>query len=214
MSSPPASRHSAEAGVVTRFPEERFSDAKLLEALVLGERSALGAVWDRYSELVENVLHRTLGPDNAKDDLVQEVFIALWRGAPKVREGAALRGYLIGVTVRQAALELRRRKVRRWVQLSPTGSLPDVPAPPPAHESSQTLRALYRVFDRLPSRQRLAFVLRHVQGCDIPETAVALEVSESTVKRELSRAWLQIRELSKQEPALEEFLQQAERGQS
>ena len=55
-------------------------------------------------------------------------------------------------------------------------------------EGAQVLRALDRVLDRMPSRRRMAFVLRHVQGCEVSEAAAMLGVSESTVKREARRA--------------------------
>ncbi|KYF89579.1 hypothetical protein BE18_13915 [Sorangium cellulosum] len=64
------------------------------------------------------------------------------------------------------------------------------------------------MLDRLSTRRRMAFVLRHVQGLDMLETAAALGVSESTLRRELESA----RELLRKarEPALQEFLSQRE----
>lgn len=191
---------------VARFPQDRYGDAQLVKDVARGDRDALGVVWDRYSRLVRNVLYGAIGVDSAVEDLLQDTFFAFYRGAAKIQDGGALRSYLIGVAVRVAALELRRRKVRRWVGLSPTGELPDLPVPPEDSEGRESLRALYRVLDQLGSRRRLAFVLRHVQGLELLEVAAALEISESTARRELARAQQQLAALARREPTLAQYL--------
>jgi RNA polymerase sigma-70 factor (ECF subfamily) len=193
--------------VLTRFPQDRYGDAQLVVDVAGGDPDALGIVWDRYSGLVRNVLFGALGPDSAAEDLLQEVFLAFHRGARQIREGASLRGYLIGIAVRLAALELRKRKIRRWVGLSTTGDVPDVPVPPADVEGRESLRALHRVLARLSDRARLAFVLRHVQGMDLLEVAKALRISESTARRELSRARQRLAVLARTEPALTQYLE-------
>jgi RNA polymerase sigma-70 factor (ECF subfamily) len=198
--------NSKSAGQVARFPAERLGDAELVQAAARGDAEAISVIWDRYASLVRSVLRGALGPDLVTDDLLQEVFIALVKGAKGIHEGTALRGYLVGVAVRLAALELRRRKVRRWVMLSPTGELPDTAVLPRDSEGRQALQALYRVLDQLGSRRRLAFVLRHVQGMGLHEVAVTLGVSESTARRELARARLHVSKSGHHEPALHAYL--------
>jgi RNA polymerase sigma-70 factor (ECF subfamily) len=191
---------------VARFPQDRLSDARLVEGAAAGDRDAIAAVWDRYSSMVRSVLRSALGPDHAVEDLVQEVFLGFLVSAKSVTNGAALRSYLISIATRQAALEIRRRKVRRWVTLSVSGELPERPHAPEDMEGRSVLRAFYRVLDRLSSRRRLAFVLRHVEGLELLETALALGVSESTARRELDKATRQLHALAQREPALSEHL--------
>jgi RNA polymerase sigma-70 factor (ECF subfamily) len=206
--------HSKAPGQVSRFPAERLGDAELVQAAARGDADAISVIWDRYAGLVRGVLRGALGPDLIVEDLLQEVFIALVRGAKAIHEGAALRGYLVGVAVRLAALELRRRKVRRWVTLSPTGELPDTAIMPRDSEGRQALQALYRVLDQLGSRRRLAFVLRHVQGMGLTEVAAALQVSESTARRELVRARAHVVKSGRREPALHAYLEHFQRTES
>ncbi|HEX6277453.1 MAG TPA: sigma-70 family RNA polymerase sigma factor [Polyangiaceae bacterium] len=196
---------------MARFPAERLGDSELVLAAARGDSDAIAVVWERYSGLVRSVLRGALGPDLAVEDLLQDVFIALVKGAKSIQEGAALRGYLVGIAVRLSALELRRRKVRRWVTLSPTGELPDTAVMPRDSESRQALQALYRVLDQLGSRRRLAFVLRHVQGMGLGEVAAALRVSESTTRRELARARTHIVKRGQHEPALQAYLERYRR---
>jgi len=210
----PFPRAESKAGGVARFPTSRLGDAELVEAAARGDSEAVTVVWQRYSGLVRGVLRGALGVDLAIEDLVQEVFIGFLKGARNVTDGGALRGYLTGVAVRTAALELRRRKVRRWVTLTSTGVLPDAPTAPADAESREALRALYRLLDGLGTRRRLAFVLRHVQGLDMAEVCAALGVSESTLRRELTRARLHIARAGQREPALRRYLTRFEEGRS
>jgi len=179
-----------------------------------GDRAAFGVIWDRYGKLVRGVVFGAIGPDSLNEDLVQEVFLAFFRGAGNIQDGAALRAYLVGVAVRTAAGELRRRKVRRWVGLSATGELPELPVLAEDSEGRQTLRALYRVLDQLSRRRRMVFVLRHVQGLELLEIVAALEISESTVRRELGKAQQQLAALAKREPALTEYLKLRDESRS
>jgi RNA polymerase sigma-70 factor (ECF subfamily) len=173
---------------VSRFPPERLGDSELVEAVAQGDATAIGVVWDRYAHLVRGVLRSNLGFDAAVEDLLQEVFIAFLRNASTLRNPAALRAYLVSIAVRLVLVELRRRRVRRWVTLSPRGEVPELASASPDFDGALALRALDRILEKLPARQRVAFVLRQVHGLEITEVAAALHVSDSTVKREVSRA--------------------------
>jgi len=198
---------------VSRFPRERLGDSELVEAVARGDTGALGVVWDRYSHVVRSVLRSNLGADAAVEDLLQEVFIALLRGASELRDPSALRAYLVSVAVRLVLVELRRRRVRRWVMLSPKGEVPEVPSAPSDLDGTLALRGLGRLLELLPPRRRVAFVLRQVHGLELTEVAAALQVSESTVKREVSRARRAIVARAKRvEPSLWEYIQRVDEG--
>lgn len=198
---------------VSRFPRERLGDSELVEAVARGDTGALGVVWDRYSQVVRSVLRSNLGADAAVEDLLQEVFIALLRGASELRDPSALRAYLVSVAVRLVLVELRRRRVRRWVMLSPKGEVPEVPSAPSDLDGTLALRGLGRLLELLPPRRRVAFVLRQVHGLELTEVAAALQVSESTVKREVSRARRAIVARAKRvEPSLWEYIQRVDEG--
>jgi RNA polymerase sigma-70 factor (ECF subfamily) len=206
LSNPPSPKLAAVPAAVSRFPAERLGDAELVRAAARGEADAVSVIWERYAGLVRGVLRSSLGPDHAIEDLLQEVFVGFLRGARNIHEGGALRGYLIGVAVRLAALELRRRKIRRWVTLTPTGTLPERVSPPADAEGREALAALYRVLDGVSSRRRLAFVLRHVEGLEILDVASSLGISESTARRELERARSFVLKRGEREPALRPYL--------
>ena len=177
-----------------------------------GDTEAAGVIWDRYSVRVRSVLRGALGPDSAIEDLLQEVFVVFLRCVGDMRDSSALRPFLTAVAVRLVTVELRRRRVRRWVTLSPTDEMPDSSVMPRDFTGLEVLRGLYRILEKMPHRRRLAFVLRHVQSLEIAEVAAALDVSESTAKREVSRAREAISLRARCEPALYQYLQGLEGG--
>lgn len=197
---------------MSRFPAERLGDAELVQAVASGDAAAAGVVWDRYASLVRSVLRGALGPDSAIEDLLQEVFVVFLRCVRDIRDSSALRSFLMAVAVRLVTVELRRRRVRRWVTLSPNDEMPDSSVMPRDFGGLEILRGLYRILERLPARRRLAFVLRHVQSLEITEVAAALDVSESTAKREISRAKEAIQVRARGEPALWQYLQGLQGG--
>ena len=210
MSPAPRSAELLSTSEVARFPVDRAGDAQLVAASAKGDRAAMAEVWDRHADFVRGVLHGAMGHDSAIEDLTQEVFMAFVRGAATVADGSKLRGFLAGVAVRLVAMEIRRRKVRRWLVLSPTGELPERGAAPHDSEGRAALVALTRVLAGMSQRRRMAFVLRHVQDLEMLEVAAALEISESTLRRELAHAQEHLLRATAREPALAQYV--ASRG--
>src|SRR5262249_23511718 len=98
-------------------------DEELALAACNGDPRAAMAIWRRYGVQVRSKLLRWIGAHDL-DDHVQEVFSRLFEQLPRLRQPSALRSFLIGITLRVACTELRRR--RRWrLRLTATGELPD-----------------------------------------------------------------------------------------
>lgn len=190
-------------GVVTQFPLERRGDAELALAAGRGDGAAAGALWDRHAQLVRSVVRSSLGPDTTEDDLVQETFLGFFRGVAQLRDPTAVRSFLVSIAIRSCHVELRRRRLRRWIPLSPAEAPPDLIAEPLDASGRQAVRALYRILDTLSDRRRMAFTLRCIQGLELAEVATGLGVSESTAKREVQQArQLVLARAKHSEPAL------------
>src|SRR5258708_1161494 len=99
-------------------------DVDLVRAASAGDARAHDAIWRKYSVLVRSKMGRSVGGHDV-EDLVQEVFLRLFEYLPHLRDPAALRSFLIGITLRVAGTELRRRRCRWWLTLTATGELPE-----------------------------------------------------------------------------------------
>jgi RNA polymerase sigma-70 factor (ECF subfamily) len=164
------------------------TDAELARLACERDPRAATLLWDRYSDVVRGVLYRFVGPGHDLEDLVQDVFVGFFRNIGTLRDGSSLRPFLVGIAIRTAKTALRKKRVRRWLQLSDDGMLPEVPTDDGDSGSREAVRRLFAVFGELSDRDRLAFVLRHAEGYELTETAAALGVSLATAKRCLQRA--------------------------
>jgi RNA polymerase sigma-70 factor (ECF subfamily) len=181
-------------------------DADLARAAVTGDARAPREIWRRFVPLVRRIVRRTLGPEQDVEDVVQDVFLRLFDKLPGLRDPAALRAFLVSISVRSVRYELRRRRVRRLVGLSTTSELHDLRVVSADHESRQALFQLYRLLSRLGFRERTAFVLRFVEGMEIEQVAGALEVSVPTTRRALARAWERIARLASDDGFLTRYV--------
>jgi len=58
---------------------ESSSDAGLILSVRQGDQKAMGELYDRYSSLIYSVALRVLADTGAAEDVLQEVFMQLWR---------------------------------------------------------------------------------------------------------------------------------------
>ena len=126
-----------------------------------------------------------IGNDADARDLTQRTAeIALRRGGT-LRDPAAINAWLLTIQAREA-FRLRVR-IRRWVAIGRV-SLPSVPGP-----DAEAL-AVRTALQSLPPRTRLAVVLHHMAGLPVADVAVALGVSQNTVKTQLRLGLARLRE--------------------
>lgn len=182
-------------------------DATLARAMIAGEDHAPRVAWSRFAPMVHRMLKRTFGPGQDVDDMVQDVFLCLFRKVGGLREPKSLKAFVISITAMTIKYELRQRRVRRWMHLSGTVSDLDAPRteqPDPA--ARQALMSFYAILDRLNARDRAAFVLRFFEGLELTEVADALGISVSTTKRHLARIWKRVTLLVQRSPELSSYL--------
>lgn len=202
---------------VIEFPRahdlEEADDAGLARALIARHPAAPRVAWKRFAPMVRRILRRSLGPENDVEDVVQDVFLCLFERVPTLREPAALKAFVISITVSTTRYEIRRRKVRRWVGLSRTAELPDLRVVHADTDSRQALIHFYRALERINSRDRTAFVLRYIEGMEVAEVAQALGISVPTARRCFTRAWQRVAFYASRDPFLVDYLATLERGE-
>jgi RNA polymerase sigma-70 factor, ECF subfamily len=203
---------SAERGKLSELPFESMGDAALVAALLNGSERAANVIWHRHAPAVRRTLGRSLGPDQEIEDLLQEVFMGFVKSAAKLEDPDNLRSYLVSIAFRRAAMEIRRRKVRRWVTLTSSGEVPDAVARQREPDEARALRALYQVLDTLSARDRLVFVARYIEGMQIDETAKSLKLSKATVWRIGTSTLKDVVTKAQQAPALAAYVECSLKG--
>jgi RNA polymerase sigma factor (sigma-70 family) len=160
-------------------------DAVLLERFVARrDQPSFAPLVERHGRMVLGLCHRVLGHAQDAEDAFQATFLALARGAHRIRRPESLAAWLHGVALRLARKARARR--RRPVPL-----LNEPPAPPchPLAELSlrEVLAALDEELNRLPERDRLPLVLCYLEGRTREEAARLLGWTAGALHGRLER---------------------------
>jgi RNA polymerase sigma-70 factor (ECF subfamily) len=162
------------------------------------EVRTLAEAFRRFAPYVARIAARILGNDTEEvDDLVQDVFAEAATGLAQLRDTSAgsVRGWLATVTVRVATRRLRARRLRRMIFRDVPSKEPLAMAPQASPEQRALAEHLYRLLERLPPRQHVAWILRHVEEQSLDEVARSCGCSLATAKRAIAAAedWIERR---------------------
>lgn len=186
--------------------DERPDDAPLrpdpvllerIEAARNGDSAAFEEIMVLTERRVAQIAWRILGDAEDVKDAMQETFLRFFRHLRRYDETRDLMGWLSRIAV-NASLDVqrRRRRLRIFDPLESSGPITD---PAPAADDDLIRRGeialLRRAIDALPPKERLAVLLRDVEGLSTNEVAAILSSSAATVRVQLSRARLKIRHL-------------------
>ncbi len=172
-------------------PEE---DAGLGDALP-GRPEAFERLVRLHMRDVYALAYRLTGRHADADDLAQETFLRAWKSLPAFRAESRFGTWLYRIAVnaflnRKKALE-RRTRLEEEARDRPPTRVPEDPSG--RAERDEIRRRLRLEVDRLPPRQRTAFVLHTYQGLDYETIASVMETTRDNVKVNLSLARKKLR---------------------
>lgn len=142
----------------------------------------------RNARYVAGIAYRLLGTNEDVDDVVQDVFLSAVHGLARLRDPGAIRGWLATVTVRLCRRRLRLRRLRVWIHLDDAHDYAELAVPGTPAEDRVFLARVYRTLDAVPADQRIAWILRHVNGDDLETVARVCGCSLATAKRRIAAA--------------------------
>jgi len=158
-------------------------DPDLVEALAARDLSALSALYDRYGRVAYSLAYRILGEPEGAEDVVQDAFLAAWRGAGTFRrERGNARSWLLSIVHHRAVDLLRRKTAFRPAPLEAVGDRPaDVDT---AEEAAKNVehRSVRDALQGLPEAQRRTIELAYFGGYTQSELAELMGVPLGTVK--------------------------------
>lgn len=161
-----------------------LDDHALLARAGTGDAAATALLVDRLGpRLLAFATRMSNGDRGEAEDVVQETFLRLWA---KARDWDAGGGAAPSTWAHRVAANLaidRRRRTRRWSTLD---DMPDIADDAPGPEARMMAAARDAAVDRalaqLPERQRIAVVLRHVEGYANPEIAAMMGTGVEAVE--------------------------------
>jgi RNA polymerase sigma-70 factor (ECF subfamily) len=138
---------------------------------------------------------RMVGRSDVAEDLVQEVFLYVWRQREQWQVRTSVRQYLYSA-LRHGAIRYKRHERVVHKHMPDTIALFDrPPRPTDAQLESAELAALISAaIARLPERCRLVYTLHREQGLTYAEIAEVMEISPKTVDVQMGRALKSLRQ--------------------
>ncbi len=153
----------------------------LLERVAAGDVESFGAIYDRYSRSVYSLAWKMLGDAQAAQEVTQEVFEAIWRGARAFAPGRGNpRTWILAMAHHKSVDAMRRQRVRAAEPLSEShGDDVDVVAQALRRVEGAEVRA---ALAGLSEPQRTVVVLAYYGGYTQQEIAERLGIPLGTVK--------------------------------
>jgi RNA polymerase sigma factor (sigma-70 family) len=162
--------------------------ADLVARIAKGEREALAALYRRHGEAVFSYVLSICPDRGLAEEVLQDTFVAVWRGAGSFEGRARVRTWLFGIARRQALGKLRRR----GDEPTDPDELLAEPAPDPSPEeqalAAAGLERLTAAIGRLGPLQREIVTLAFVHQLSYAEMAAVLAVPIGTVRSRLAGA--------------------------
>jgi RNA polymerase sigma factor (sigma-70 family) len=182
------------------------SDEELARALLVGHPDARRVTWQRFSPLVSRMARRVFPRHEDAEEVVQEIFLCLFRRAHTLRVPVAFRGFVMAIAKRTLSHERRRRRLRFYQASEEEQRSADVLSVAADPAAKHALLGLEQLVARLRYRERNAFMLRFVEGMDAAEVGARLGVSAPTARRSFARAWKRINVWASRDPFLADYL--------
>ncbi len=173
----------------TRNPEP--NDGALIAAIRSGNQDAMAQLYARYSSVVYAVALRVLGDTAAAEDVLQEIFIQLWRNPGAFDSGRGnLAPWLAVITRNRAVDSLRKRRPQTEISETTVSVEPDLASQADRGRAMEKVRA---VLKDMPEAQRSSLEMAYFEGYSHSEIAEKTGEPLGTVKTRIRNGLMLLR---------------------
>jgi RNA polymerase sigma-70 factor, ECF subfamily len=168
--------------------ENAITTNRLIALCQEGERSAQSDFYRKYRHEVSRIVQKVLGLNPELEDVVQDVFIEVFRSIDKYKGQAKITTWLYRVCVNVALQKIRRQRRRPEGYQSLEEDLPTHETPHRLMERKEAAQRLYLFLDTIPPKKRVVFILHEILGLDAKEIAEVVCTNVLTVRTRLHYA--------------------------
>mgnify|MGYP001393578524 CR=1 FL=1 len=194
-----------------RPPAPREAASQVDDALVSrarsGDASAFREIFVRHRSDVARIVYRMIGLSSDVEDVVQEVFLHVYRSLPSFRGDSRFSTWLYRLSVNVTRMHLRRARSRpRFsdveVPEGPREGGPPTETPDVVAERGERVRTLYRLLEALSEKKREVLVLHDFEGVPAKEISDIVGAPVLTVRTRLFYARKELYAAMSAEPSL------------
>lgn len=175
----------------------KTDDLRLMRRVAAGDEAAIEELYDRFSSLVYRMAYQVMPTRADADDVVQEVFVRLWRTADRFDpKRAALVTWVMLIARRHMVDRLRRTQARIRTAAIADEAIQMAPEAHPGEgmEQDERVAVLLARINSLPELQQTVVKRAYLGGQTLKQIGIELGVPLGTIKSALSRALVRLRE--------------------
>ncbi len=178
--------------------DEVSPDATLMQQLLRRDVSAFEELYERHSRIVYSLVLRILRQGSTAEEVVQDVFLQLWRNSARYDVSRPFVPWLLTLARNRALDHLRLKSERQRRREEQTEEFPQIACAAPEYEKAldegrraERVRAL---IGALPSAQKKAIELAYFEGLSHSEIAASLNEPLGTVKSWIRNGLMRLKE--------------------
>jgi RNA polymerase sigma factor (sigma-70 family) len=177
---------------------ETAETASLVQQALQGDPAAFECLMLRYERQVVRLAMRFLGTTEDAQDAAQEVFFRAYKYLHRLDLQRPIEPWLMRTTV-NVCRNIGRKRQRRLSTFSESETASEPAAtefcdPYSGIVEEEERQMLWKALNTLPEKERIAITLRDIEGLPTAEVAAILESSETTVRSQISRARVRMKE--------------------
>lgn len=174
------------AGALAALP-----DAQLVALGMRGDNAALELLYRRHVAFAINLATRIEGSARDVEDIAHDAFLRAFERLGDLSDPAAFKSWLGSIVVHRVRSRMRRTRLLSMLGMGRSAEPVDLDAlasPEASPHARAQIAQIYALLQTLPADDRIAWILRAVEGHDLETVARMVGCSLATVKRRISRA--------------------------
>lgn len=192
-----------------------MTDEELVEKVKKGDADVYEKIIQKYQSKVFGLIYNMTKNQNEIEDLAQEVFIKIYKNLGKFKGDSSLYTWIYKITVNLCLDEMKKRKnviyLDEKIEVDDGEVNRELPSEDKSqeelYEEKELQEKLHNCINKLPEKQRVMIVLRDIKGFSYEEISKITDVKLGTVKSQINRARLKLKELLDEEGTFLEYIE-------
>lgn len=192
-----------------------MTDEELVEKVKKGDADVYEKIIQKYQSKVFGLIYNMTKNQNEIEDLAQEVFIKIYKNLGKFKGESSLYTWIYKITVNLCLDEMKKRKnviyLDEKIEVDDGEVNRELPSEDKSqeelYEEKELQEKLHNCINKLPEKQRVMIVLRDIKGFSYEEISKITDVKLGTVRSQINRARLKLKELLDEEGTFLEYIE-------
>ena len=165
------------------------TNIELVQKLRTGDTMAFELLFEQYASKLYYFVNKYLDDREESEEIVQNVFLSLWKHKKEIRSEEAFKSYLYKIALNNIRNYFNKKHIQeKHKQQLAQEYLFENRSDEDEVDYAQVIRQVDQLIDQLPEKRREIFLLSRKEGLDVNEIADYLGITTSTVKNQISSA--------------------------